>query len=168
MCFNYLSSLRGTAQIFFSHCWMFREPDRPDFVMDKSYGYVCLTQFFVAWILAYHFSIFLTMLMPVLSTLLLLDVSVSATSNSSIIQHEDPIVFVRHLPNSLPSANSSSTAADVESESYDDRWISFFGKKAPLPLSTPLLSKDANIKPESRAIADAIDLLSSKMGSSST
>ncbi|KAL8001673.1 hypothetical protein Plhal703r1_c18g0083831 [Plasmopara halstedii] len=120
MCFNYLSSLRGTAQIFFSHCWMFREPDRPDFVMDKSYGYVCLTQFFVAWILAYHFSIFLTMLMPVLSTLLLLDVSVSATSNSSIIQHEDPIVFVRHLPNSLPSANSSSTAADVESESYDD------------------------------------------------
>ncbi|CEG35067.1 RxLR-like protein [Plasmopara halstedii] len=129
------------------------------------------------------------MLMPVLSTLLLLDVSVSATSNSSIIQHEDPIVFVRHLPNSLPSANSSSTAADVESESYDDskqdntdndetdgkvRMFSFFGKKAPLPLSTPLLSKDvnikpqsipianANIKPKSSAIADAIDLLSSK------
>ncbi|KAL8001514.1 hypothetical protein Plhal703r1_c18g0082201 [Plasmopara halstedii] len=60
------------------------------------------------------------MFVPILSTLLLLDVSVSSTSNSSTVQHEDPIVFVRHLNGSLPSANSSLTVDEGELESYDD------------------------------------------------
>ncbi|CEG41597.1 uncharacterized protein PHALS_11932 [Plasmopara halstedii] len=60
------------------------------------------------------------MFVPILSTLLLLDVSVSSTSNSSIDQHEDPVVFARHLNNSLPSANSSLTVAEGKFESSDD------------------------------------------------
>ncbi|KAL7688952.1 hypothetical protein Plhal304r1_c017g0061341 [Plasmopara halstedii] len=60
------------------------------------------------------------MFVPILSSLLLLDVSVSSTSNSSIVLHKDPVVFVRHLNDSLPSANSSLTVAEDELESYDE------------------------------------------------
>ncbi|KAL7681442.1 hypothetical protein Plhal304r1_c057g0143561 [Plasmopara halstedii] len=59
------------------------------------------------------------MLVPILSTLLLLDVSVSSTFNSSVVHQEDPVVFVRHLNDSLPSANSSVTVDEAELESYD-------------------------------------------------
>ncbi|KAL8021104.1 hypothetical protein Plhal710r2_c011g0051231 [Plasmopara halstedii] len=67
-----------------------------------------------------NFLDFLMMFVPILPALLLLDVSVSSASNSSIVQHEDPVVFDGHVNDSLPSANSSLTAAEGELESYDD------------------------------------------------
>ncbi|KAL7689011.1 hypothetical protein Plhal304r1_c017g0061951 [Plasmopara halstedii] len=60
------------------------------------------------------------MFVPIFSTLLLLDVGVSSTSNLSIVQHEDPVVFGVHMNDSLPSANSSLTVAAEELQSYDN------------------------------------------------
>ncbi|KAL8017468.1 hypothetical protein Plhal710r2_c022g0090791 [Plasmopara halstedii] len=97
------------------------------------------------------------MFVPILSSLLLLDVSVSSTSNSSIVLHKDPVVFVRHLNDSLPSANSSLTVAEDELESYDEseqdnivteiagetRMFPFISKLIPCLLYPPSLSVKA-------------------------
>ncbi|KAL8001503.1 hypothetical protein Plhal703r1_c18g0082091 [Plasmopara halstedii] len=55
------------------------------------------------------------MFVPILSTILLLDVSVSSTSNSSLVHHD--VVFVR----SLPSANSSLTVAEGENHFFHQK-----------------------------------------------
>ncbi|KAL8009567.1 hypothetical protein Plhal703r1_c01g0005581 [Plasmopara halstedii] len=59
------------------------------------------------------------MFLSILSILLLLDVSVSSSSNSSIVQQEDPVVFVLHLNDSLSSENSSLTVDEGKLVRYD-------------------------------------------------
>ncbi|CEG42995.1 uncharacterized protein PHALS_14677 [Plasmopara halstedii] len=91
-----------------------------------------------------------------------------------MIQHEDPVVFESHLNDSLPSSNSSSTVAKGKLMSYNEsvqdntdndetdgkiRMFTFIRKRTPLHVSTPLPSKDANIKPQSSPVAKAIVLL---------
>ncbi|KAL8001527.1 hypothetical protein Plhal703r1_c18g0082331 [Plasmopara halstedii] len=97
------------------------------------------------------------MFVPILSSLLLLDVSVSSTSNSSIALHKDSVVFVRHLNDSLPPANSSLTVAEDELKSYDEseqdnivteiagetRMFPFISKLIPCLLYPPSLSVKA-------------------------
>ncbi|CEG40415.1 uncharacterized protein PHALS_10616 [Plasmopara halstedii] len=117
------------------------------------------------------------MFVLILSTLFLLDVSVSSTSNSSTLQHEVPIVFVGHLNDSLPSANSSSTVAKEELESYDDseqditeidetdvetRMFLFSGKMFLSHFHTKSPLNEANIKPLLTTFADARALLEIK------
>ncbi|KAL8001498.1 hypothetical protein Plhal703r1_c18g0082041 [Plasmopara halstedii] len=70
---------------------------------------------------AYHFITFFPMIVPTLTTLLLLDVSISSAYNSSLGgQLGDTVVPVGHLNRSLPSANNNSTVAEDELESDDD------------------------------------------------
>ncbi|CEG41719.1 uncharacterized protein PHALS_12050 [Plasmopara halstedii] len=60
------------------------------------------------------------MFVPVLSTLLLLEFSVSSTTNSSIIHDEDQVVFVGHLNDSMLSANTTPSVANGELERSND------------------------------------------------
>ncbi|KAL7680363.1 hypothetical protein Plhal304r1_c066g0153701 [Plasmopara halstedii] len=112
------------------------------------------------------------MFVPIFSTFLLLDVSVSYTSNSSTVQHENPIVVIGHLNALLPPTNSSLTATEGELESYDDseqdnvdvvasggeaRMFSFF-KKPPFQY-TQLVSKEAKIELQPTIFANVMALL---------
>ncbi|KAL7680194.1 hypothetical protein Plhal304r1_c068g0155921 [Plasmopara halstedii] len=98
------------------------------------------------------------MFVPILSTVFLLDVSISSASNSSIVQLQDPVVIVHQLNYPLPSANSSLTAAEGELENYDDseqdnfdideaggemRMLHSIKKNIPLYLRSHLLFKEA-------------------------
>ncbi|KAL7689037.1 hypothetical protein Plhal304r1_c017g0062211 [Plasmopara halstedii] len=60
------------------------------------------------------------MFVPVLSTLLLLEFSVSSTTNSIIIHDEDQVVFVGHLNDSMLSANTTPSVANGELERSND------------------------------------------------
>ncbi|KAL7688985.1 hypothetical protein Plhal304r1_c017g0061681 [Plasmopara halstedii] len=104
----------------------------------------------------HYFRIFLTMIVPTVSTLLLLKVSMCSASNSST---SDPVVIVRHLNHLLPSANNNLTSGEEVLKSYNEsvqdntdidetekesRAFSFLKAKSTSPLQNNLLPGESS------------------------